>query len=297
MEQSCYEAFLEYLKSERNYSPRTVESYGTDIKDFADFCENLNDSITWQTVDSDIIRAWIVHCLEEGGMKASSVNRKLSALRTMYHYLVMMGLAESNPARNITGPKRGKPLPAFVKEGEIDQLLDGIHFENSFAGQRDRLVILMFYNTGMRIAELLGLRDRDIDFSGKSIKVTGKRDKQRLIPFGKELEIEMAEYMTMRDSLFPDHDDSFFVGNKGRAISRSKVERIVKTYLTEVTSIEKKSPHVLRHTFATAMLNHKAELVAIQNLLGHASLRTTEVYTHTSFEELKSIYKDAHPRE
>ena len=278
MEQTCYDAFLEYLKSERNYSPRTVESYGTDIKEFAAFCEELNESITWQTVDADIVRAWIVDCLDKGKMKASSVNRKLSAVRTMYHYLVMMGQADKNPARNITGPKRGKALPAFVKEGEMDDLLDGQHFPADFAGQRDRLIILMFYDTGMRIAELLGLRDRDIDFSGKSIKVTGKRDKQRLIPFDI-------------------HDDSFFLGNRGKAVSRSKVERVVKSYLTEVTSIRKRSPHVLRHTFATTMLNHKADLVAIQNLLGHASLRTTEVYTHTSFEELKSVYKDAHPRD
>jgi integrase/recombinase XerC len=149
----------------------------------------------------------------------------------------------------------------------------------------------------MRIAELLGLRDRDIDFSAKSIKVTGKRDKQRIIPFGEELERAMTTYMGLRDQSFEVHDDSFFVGNKGKAVSRSKVERVVKSYLTEVTSIKKKSPHVLRHTFATLMLNHKADLVAIQNLLGHASLRNTEVYTHTSFEELKSVYKDAHPRE
>ena len=297
MEQTCYDAFLEYLKSERNYSPRTVESYSTDLKEFATFCEELNESITWQTVDADIVRAWIVDCLDNGKMKASSVNRKLSAVRTMYHYLVMMGVADKNPARNITGPKRGKVLPAFVREGEMAELLDGAHFQTDFAGQRDRLIILMFYDTGMRIAELLGLRDRDIDFSGKSIKVTGKRDKQRIIPFGEELEQAMKDYMLLRDQEFEVRDQSFFLGNKGKAVSRSKVERVVKSYLTEVTSIKKRSPHVLRHTFATTMLNHKADLVAIQNLLGHASLRTTEVYTHTSFEELKSVYKDAHPRD
>ena len=296
MEQTCYDSFLEYLKSERNYSARTVESYGTDIKEFAAFCEELNESITWQTVDAEVVRAWIVRCLDKGKMKASSVNRKLSAVRTFYHYLVLMGLAEKNPARNITGPKRGKPLPSFLKEGEMDELLDGNHFTADYAGQRDRLIILMFYDTGMRIAELLGLKDRDIDFGAKSIKVTGKRNKQRIIPFGEDLCAAMQAYMSLRDQEFAQRDDSFFLGNQGKAVSRSKVERLVKSYLTEVTSISKRSPHVLRHTFATTMLNHKADLVAIQNLLGHASLRTTEVYTHTSFEELKNVYKDAHPR-
>lgn len=297
MEQTCYESFLEYLKSERNYSARTVESYGNDLKEFAAFCEELNESITWQTVDADIVRAWIVDCLDRGKMKASTVNRKLSAVRTMYHYLTIVGTVDQNPARGITGPKRGKALPSFVKEGEMNDLLDGGHFPDDFPGRRDRLIILMFYNTGMRIAELLGLKDRDVDFSGRSIKVTGKRDKQRYIPFGEELAREMADYMTLRDHTFSERDDSFFLGNRGKAVSRSKVERVVKKYLTKVTSVSKRSPHVLRHTFATSMLNHEADLVAIKDLLGHASLRTTEVYTHTSFEELKSVYKDAHPRE
>ena len=196
----------------------------------------------------------------------------------------------------MTGPKKKKPLPVFLREGEMDRLLDDMDFGEGFEGCRDRMIIEMFYATGMRLSELIGLDDKDIDFSASLVKVTGKRNKQRLIPFDEELGCSMREYVNVRNEAVPVRSDAFFVRENGERLSRSIVENIVKRNLSKVVTLKKRSPHVLRHTFATAMLNNNAELGVIKELLGHESLATTEIYTHTTFEELKKVYNQAHPR-
>ena len=201
-----------------------------------------------------------------------------------------------NPMSKVVGPKKKKPLPFFVREKDMNRLLDGTFFEEGFEGCRDRMILEMFYATGMRLSELIGLNDTDVDFSTKLIKVTGKRDKQRLIPFGKELEEDLSLYIKVRNEALPGGTESFFALKSGRRMYPMGVYRLVKRNLSKVVSLKKRSPHVLRHTFATAMLNDNADLRSVKELLGHESLVTTEVYTHATFEELKKVYKQAHPR-
>lgn len=196
----------------------------------------------------------------------------------------------------IIGPKNKKPLPVFLKEREMDRLLDDVPFKEDFTGCRDRMVLEMFYATGMRLSELIGLNDVDVDFSAFLIKVTGKRNKQRLIPFGEELRRAMSVYLKIRNEVLPGKAEAFFVLKNGKRMYPGKVYLLVKRNLSKVVSLKKRSPHVLRHTFATAMLNNEAELSAVKELLGHSSLTTTEIYTHTTFEELKKVYEQAHPR-
>ena len=287
------EAFLEYLRYERNYSEETEKSYKVDLLQFEEFANGCE--LQLQEVNPNTVREWIVQMMDNG-ISASSINRKLSALRTFYKYLLKKGDITADPMRKISGPKKKKPLPVFVKEKEMDRLLDEIDFREGFEGRRDRLIIQLFYETGMRLAELVGLNDADVDFGAKVIKVTGKRNKQRIIPFGEELAKAMQDYLTERNQTISTLSGAFITKLSGERIARSSVQNIVRENLSKVTAIKKRSPHVLRHTFATSMLNHQAELGAIKELLGHESLATTEVYTHTTFEELKKAYNQAHPR-
>ncbi len=290
------EKFLEYFKSEKNCSDQTIVSYGTDLAEFEEFFESLYEGITWISVDESVVREWMIYLLDEQKMKSASVNRKLSALRSFYHYLIKIGELKVNPMTRITGPKKEKVLPVFIREKEMDRLIDLLEEDKSYEGVLNKTVILMLYLTGIRRAELLGLEDRDVDFVNKQIKVTGKRNKQRIIPFGKELEDCIREYLESRFSEFGRGFENFFIDTKGRRLSEYKVGQIVKDNLSRVTTQRKRSPHVLRHTFATAMLNHDADLMSIQKLLGHTSLNATQIYTHVSFEELKKTYQNAHPR-
>ena len=287
------DAFLEYLRYERNYSKETEKSYKGDWLQFEVFVRGCG--LQLKEVNPNTVREWVVEMMDKGA-KASSINRKLSALRTFYKYLLKQGEITADPMRKISGPKKKKPLPVFVKEKEMDRLLDDIDFGEGFEGHRDKLIIQLFYETGMRLAELVGLNDADVDFGAKVIKVTGKRNKQRIIPFGEELAKAMQDYLTERDQTIPTQSGAFVTKENGERISRSSVQNIVRRNLSKVTTMKKRSPHVLRHTFATSMLNHQAELGAIKELLGHESLATTEVYTHTTFEELKKAYNQAHPR-
>jgi len=291
------DSFLEYLKSERNNSPLTVEAYADDLAEFQKFIEGLDPEIMWANLQAADVREWIIFLLDEQKLSASSVNRKLSALRTFYRYLRRMGWVDINPMEKVVAPKKHRPLPYFVREKEMDQLLEMTKDDDSFEGVRSRLVLMTFYETGIRRAELLGMNDGSVDFEAQQIKVTGKRNKQRIIPFGKELETEMRRYIESRNSHFNRQQfPNLFVNSKGDPMNEALVSRIVKEELSKVTTIKKRSPHVLRHSFATAMLNNKADLGSIQKLLGHESVATTEIYTHVSFEELKNEYKQAHPR-
>jgi integrase/recombinase XerC len=290
------EKFLEYFKSERNCSPLTVASYGSDLDEFEEFFEGLNESITWETVDETVVREWVINLLDDKKLENSSVNRKLSTLRSFYRYLLKIGAVDKDPMLRIVGPKKKKVLPAFIREKEMDELIDLLESDKSYKGILHKTVILMLYLTGMRRAELLSLEDKDIDYINNQIKVTGKRNKQRIIPFGEELECCMHEYMNARSDQFSQGFEKLLISVKGTPLSESQVETIVKDNLARVTTQQKRSPHVLRHTFATALLNNNADLVSIQKLLGHTNLNTTQVYTHVSFEELKKAYQNAHPR-
>lgn len=289
------DSFLDYLRYERNYSDDTVKAYGEDIRQFQEFGGEDVGLQSPSEVVVDVVREWMIHLMNLG-YATTSVNRKLSSLRSYYKYLLRKGEVKVDPLRKITGPKNKKNLPVFVKESEMNRLLDDVDFGEGFEGCRDHLVIAMFYATGMRLSELIGLDDGDVDFAASVIKVTGKRNKQRLIPFGEELRVEMEAYVKQRDESVPVRSGAFFVRKTGERLYPNIVRKIVTRNLSKVVTVKKRSPHVLRHTFATSMLNHEAELGAIKELLGHESLATTEIYTHTTFEELKKVYNQAHPR-
>ena len=291
------ESFLKYLRLERNYSEKTILSYGIDLKEFQVFFKEKSEDIDFITLDSDLIRLWIIDLMDRG-YTSTSVNRKLSALRSFYRFLLRRGLVEINPTLKVTSLKNKKPLPVFVKEADMDRIIERSNFKEGFEGCRDRLIIEMFYTTGMRLSELIGLKDRDIDFYSSTLTVLGKRNKQRIIPFDVELKRDISEYINVRDEYLTggNKSGSLFVLKSGEAMYPLKVYDLVKRSLAKFVSIKKKSPHVLRHTFATSMLNNDASLESIKELLGHESLETTQVYTHTTFEELKKIYEQAHPR-
>lgn len=295
--ESWTDLFLDYLTAERNDSPHTVVGYGRDIREFQAFLESLYSSADWTRVRAEDVREWIIYLLDERNISPASVNVKLSALRSFYRYLRLTGYVSINPMEKIASLKTSRPLPYFVRESEMDRLLELTLEDRSLGGIRDRLVIMMLYETGIRRSELLGLKDSDVDTVAMQVKVTGKRNKQRIIPFGNELKEEIQAYLCSRESeLGLKEATAFFVTDKGMPLTDSLLSSIVKDNLSKVTTIKKKSPHVLRHSFATAMLNNKADLTSIQKLLGHESVATTEIYTHVSFEELKNEYKNAHPR-
>ena len=293
--------FVDYLRFERNLSEKTIEAYQADLEAFKQFYENLNSEISWKTVDSDIVRDWEVSMMNNGNT-ASSVNRRLSALRSFYRFLLKRKLVTADPAHNLRGPKKEKSLPYYIRESEMNRLLDGEnYFSDDFEGHRDWMIMLMFYSTGVRLSELIGLNLSDVDLDQMQIKVTGKRNKQRIIPYGDEMGDAIRAYLEMRASFLAEKsregERAFYVDTRnGKRILPTKVQALVKKYLSQVTTQRKRSPHVLRHSFATSMLNHHADLQSVKELLGHESLSTTEIYTHTSFEELKEMYKQAHPR-
>ena len=289
------DSFLDYLQYERNYSEKTVLAYGEDISQLREFAQEEIGDFNPAEVTPELIREWIVSLMDKG-YASTSVNRKLSSLRSFYKFLLKKKVVLVDPLRKITGPKNKKPLPSFLKENEMNRLLDDTDFGEGFEGCRDHLIIEMFYATGIRLSELIGLDDKDVDFSASLLKVTGKRNKQRLIPFGDELKEGMLEYVNVRNEQVLESGGAFFVRKNGERLYKNLVYNLVKRNLSKVVTLKKRSPHVLRHTFATTMLNNEAELGAVKELLGHSSLATTEIYTHTTFEELKKVYKQAHPR-
>ena len=288
-------SFLDYLTYEKNYSGYTIRSYTKDLNQFKAFVEERKEGMFVPVeIDSDIVRNWVVYLLDNR-LSPVSVNRKLSSLKSFFKFLMKQGEVTTNPLRFVTGPKTRKSLPFFVKEKEMDLLLDGDSFGDDFEGVRDRLILELFYETGIRRSELIGLRDRDIDFSGMLIKVTGKRNKQRLVPFAERLKSLMLAYIKVRKRDVPVADEWFFVRKNGMQLSVGILYLIVRRKLSEIPMLGKCSPHVLRHSFPTSMLNNGAELNAVKELLGHSSLSSTSIYTHTTFEELKKVYH-AHPR-
>ena len=287
--------FLDYLRFERNRSELTVKNYGDDLRSFEKLFRDLKNPVSWESVDSDVVRNWMERMMDEGN-NAASINRRLSALRSFYRFALSRKLVDKDPVHGITGPKKGKPLPQFLKEKEMDRLLEREYWTRSFEDVRDRAIIMTFYETGIRLSELTGLDDKMVDFAEYQLKVTGKRNKQRIIPFGEELCTTLRDYMECRDHKVDRLSEALFVTDEGQRMSASLVRERVKRSLSKVCTLKKRSPHVLRHTFATAMLNHKAGIESVKKLLGHESLSTTEIYTHTTFEQLKREYSIAHPR-
>ena len=287
--------FLDYLSSELNRSQQTVESYRDDLKHFEKFAKDLSDSFSWETVDSDMVRDWMESMMDKGN-SAATVSRRLSALKTFYRFALARRYVESDPVYSIKGPKKEKPLPQFVKESEMDELLDRQAWGDNYNNVRARTIIILFYETGMRLSELVNLDDKDVNFVTSEIKITGKGNKQRIVPFGDELKNTLLEFRRLRDASVEVKTPALVVSDKGTRMSPSKVQNIVRSNLSRVCSLKKKSPHVLRHSFATAMLNHHVGIENLKKLLGHASISTTEIYTHTTFEQLKRVYNEAHPR-
>ena len=293
------QSFVDYLRYERNLSERTIKGYSAGLEAFERFFKRLDTELCWENLDEDVIRDWMMAMMEEGN-RTGSICCRLSSVRAFYKFLLKRGLVDRNPAHLVVAPKREKNLPIFVREDQMDRLLDGNYFPEDFVGVRDRLILLAFYSTGMRLSELTGLTLDDVDCKQSQVRVTGKRNKQRVIPFGTEMMSSIHSYLAMRHAMLMEKgivSNWFFVSEKtGGRMSDSKVRQIVQAYLGRVTTLRKKSPHVLRHSFATSMLNHRADLQSVKELLGHERLSTTEIYTHTTFEELKDMYNQAHPR-
>lgn len=290
------ESFLQYLQIEKRYSSHTLRSYENDLMQFALFLTGKDLPEDPEHVTSYDIRAWIVSMLENQ-LSAVSVHRKISCLRVFYRYLRKEGIMKSDPLEKVVLPKRKKTLPVFVEEEALGKLLDDNIFGDDYSGVRNRTIVEMLYMTGMRRAELIGLHINDVDLAEGSVKVTGKRNKQRIIPLVKPFIKRLEEYMALREKNISHITGNwFFTTDKGNKLYDKYVYNIVNRYLAMVTTIEKKSPHILRHTFATHMLNHGADLNSIKELLGHANLSATQIYTHNTFEKLRAVYKQAHPR-
>lgn len=289
------EKYISYLRYEKNYSSHTEISYSTDLMQFADYLERNYPEYALETVDGDIVRVWIMSLMGHKNT-ARSVNRKLSSLKSFYRYLQRMGEITSNPMKRIAGPKAKKPIPSFINYNDMEKVLDIDVPDDDYEAFRDKVILELFYVTGMRRAELIGLKDVDVDFFAGNIRVTGKRNKQRIIPISKRT-IELLErYLEVRCEIFENQTETFFVRKDGEPIYPMLVHRVVTSHLRWIPTLTKASPHVLRHSFATGMLNNGADINAVKELLGHSSLASTEIYTHTSFDELKKIYNKAHPR-
>ncbi len=287
--------FLNYLKFEKRCSSHTLVAYEADLKQFASYMEEMGVADE-REIKTRFIRNWVV-ALHYNELKARSIHRKIASLRAYFKFLLREQLIETSPAEGVVLPKLPKNLPDFVKEKEMDFLLDQFPFEENYSGVRDKTIIDLFYGTGIRLSELVGLRDASFDLKTGLVKVLGKRNKERLVPLNQSTIVNVSKYIEVRNTAFSERPlNTFFLTDSGEEIYHKLVYRIVNKHLRVVTTMAKKSPHVLRHTFATILLNRGADINAIKELLGHANLNATQIYTHNTFEKLSSIYNQAHPR-
>tara|TARA_B100000768_G_scaffold37977_1_gene36644 strand:+ start:5421 stop:6296 length:876 start_codon:yes stop_codon:yes gene_type:complete len=285
--------FLKYLELEKRYSPNTVSSFSVDLNQFQDYLKLTYDTDI-KSVNHQMLRSWVLHLTNS--IQSKSINRKITSLKSFYKYLFLIGEMKTNPSLKLSYSKVAKKIPAFILEDQINSLLDNFVFQDNYDGVLDRLIIDLFYSTGIRRSELINIKLFDVDLSANKLKVLGKRNKERFVPLNKELKKSIESYLEQRSNISSVIDKSFFLlTKKGKKLYPSLVYRRVRKYLL-MTSSNKINPHVLRHTFATHMLNNGADLNAIKEILGHANLAATQIYTHNSIKELKSVYNNAHPR-
>jgi integrase/recombinase XerC len=292
---SYQESFLKYLKYEKRYSGLTLIAYKKDLDQFEEFFFKAVGDFDVLRIDDKVVRAWIVEMMEEG-LTPRTVAKKVAALKSFYKYLLREEIIAESKLNNVILPKIRKKLPFFVEEKNMHHLLDDVEFGRDFEGVRDKLIISMFYGTGVRLSELLKLKDTDIDRIECLVKVLGKRNKERIIPYPKSVNPLIGQYLELRKKTVEKKDDYFFLTAKGKRVYEKLFYRVVNKNLSKVTTVDKRSPHVLRHTFATHLLNNGADLNAVKELLGHANLSATQIYTHTSLDKIKKVYKQAHPR-
>ncbi|MDR2980076.1 MAG: tyrosine-type recombinase/integrase [Bacteroidales bacterium] len=290
-------SFLNNLQYEKRVSVHTLTSYKTDLKQFATYISDCFSITDLRQADARVIRTWIISMIEEGH-STRTVNRKISALKSFYRYHIKMGTVASNPMDRVTAPKMSKRIPEYVANDDMNKLFSSDLFTDDFEGWRDRAVIELFYSTGMRLSELLNIKKNDLDFYENSVKVLGKRSKERIVPLTLVAVDVLKKYLAIGEEMFGSSNNNFFifVTSKGKKMYPKAIYNLVRNYLDMITTIDKRSPHVIRHTFATHLLNNGADINAVKEILGHANLAATQVYTHNSIEKLKSIYKQAHPR-
>ncbi len=290
------ESFLKYLQYERRYSKHTVSSYSRDLDQLQDYLTQHYPETLLEEANHPILRGWIVSLVDQN-IQPKSVNRKIACLRSFYKFLLRQGTITKDPTAKIKILKSSKKLPQFVSEQDMNLLLDQSEFSNDFAGNRDRLILELLYGTGIRLSELISLKSTDVNFYNRTIKVLGKRNKERIIPFSMSLEKVIGDYNLAKKKIFDEaHNEPLILTDSGEICYPMFIYRTVKKYLNLFTTIEKRSPHVLRHTFATHLLNKGAELNAVKDLLGHTSLAATQVYTHNSLDKLKKVFDQAHPK-
>ena len=288
--------FLDYMRYERRRSEQTLQGYRLDLEAYVAYLDTLEGHVTIDTADTEDIRGWIEAMMDRDN-SPTSICRRLSAIRSMYRYALARGLVSHDPAHIVRGPKKSRYLPQFVREDDMDRLLDSAEWGSDYISTRARTILILLYETGMRASELTSLDDNSVDFAQGEIRVTGKGNKQRAIPFGDELRTQLQEYIRQPDAMWQQRIDSALILNdRGRRITYVQLRKEVMMRLSAIRNLAKRLPHVLRHSFATAMLNNGADLESVQKLLGHSELSTTEIYTHTTFEQLKKVYSKAHPR-
>jgi len=286
------ERFIQYIKYEKRYSPHTVTAYQHDLEQFSGFLSSRFQVTDATQVTHAMVRSWLADLMETG-VTPRSVNRKLTTLKSFYRFLVKEGKVQVNPTAKVTSLKVPGRLPVFVEKDKMETLFSAVDFGTGYPGLRNRLILELLYATGMRLSEMINLKETDVNMHEQTLKVLGKRNKERIIPFGNSVKHLLIMYLEEKKQF---EDESLFLTDKGKRIYPRMVHRIVTRALGAVTTLDKKSPHVLRHTFATHLLNNGAELNAVKELLGHASLAATQVYTHNTIEKLKKVYKQAHPR-
>lgn len=293
---SAIQTFIDYLKFEKRYSAHTIRGYHDDLIQFFDFLEIQFGSFPLNEITHSFVRTWLAS-LKEQKLASRSLNRKISSLRSFFKYHLRQGSIENTPMTNVTAQKISKRLPQFVEQNDIDTLFKHVEFQDTWKGNTDKLILSIFYNTGIRLSELINIKIMDINTSSQSLKILGKGNKERIIPISSDLINDIKLYLIKRNEIVLEDESPFlFLSGKGKKLYPKTVYTTVKNYLSLVTTIEKKSPHILRHTIATHLTNKGANLNAIKELLGHSSIASTQLYTHNSIEKLKSAYKKAHPK-
>ena len=290
------QSFLDYLKYEKRYSVHTLTSYQTDLTDFIDFLKKQFGNVSLKEVTHSYVRSWLAY-QKEKGLTSKSINRKISSLKSFFKYYLRIGAIEITPMAQVISPKIGKRLPVFVKEDDARKLVEALkQSTDDWKSLNTKMLISIFYATGMRLSELIGLKEKQVDFSNSQIKVLGKGNKERIIPIGIEIAGMIKNYQQLKEKSFEKTEDTLLVTEKGKKMYPKYAYLLVNQVLGQASTLDKKSPHVLRHTFATHLMNNGADLNAVKELLGHSSLASTQIYTHNTIEKLKDVYKKAHPK-